>query len=193
MTQQRKNFDKRYKLHLAVTFTPDKPEKNFIRFSNGYAYAGDGYIFVRARLHHIANFYPDELERLEGKSISALAFQRLLEFEQVSVSKIGFETSDIFGNRITFSFREQMEIAEKTTTIFETTTETKREDKSMIGISSSWLARASKIIGSNRLRVELYKDNLLLLTDPDIDDKADVRVFMVSPYVHERLHPARRK
>ena len=96
MTIQRKNFDKRFKLHMAVTFTPDKPEKNFIRFARGYAYAGDGYVFVRAALRHISNFEAQELEIMEGRSISAAAFQRMLEYDTVSVTERGFEAADIF-------------------------------------------------------------------------------------------------
>lgn len=186
MTTQRKNFDKRFKLHMAVTFTPDKPEKNFIRFARGYAYAGDGYVFVRAALRHISNFEAQELEIMEGRSISAAAFQRMLEYDTVSVTERGFEAADIFGNRIVFGFNEQLEINAPTATMFERMTEHYLDSRDTIGVSITWMNRAAKIIGASRLRMELFKTDMMKLTDPDLDNEKDISVFVAMPYVHTR-------
>ena len=193
MNDKRKNFDKRFKLHVAVTFTTDKPEKNFIRFASGYAYAGDGYVFVRAALRHISNFDPQELEIMEGRSISAAAFQRLLEYDTVSVTTRGFEAADIFGNRIVFGFNEQLEINAPTATMFERLTDHYREERDTMGVSLAWMNRAAKIIGASRLRMELYKTDMMKLTDPNLDNEKDISVFVAVPYVNQRNEKGKRK
>lgn len=185
-TTERKNIHKRYKLHLAASMRPDEPQHSFIRFKNGYAYAGDGHVFVRARMRHISNFEESELAILEGKSISAAAFARLVEFDIASITTQGFEVTDMFGNRIVYQFNEQQELNVPQKTLFETLTAHYRTEMDQLGLSMTWMNRAAKIIGANRLRAEIYREGLFIITDPDLDDEADVRVAVAIPSVSKR-------
>ena len=64
--QQRKNFDRAYKLHAACAISEMQPELAYITFRKGYAYASDGHMAARAKVETIATgFHPDELQRLE--------------------------------------------------------------------------------------------------------------------------------
>lgn len=68
--QQRKNFDRSYRLHAACAMSEVQPELAYITFRKGYAYASDGHMAARAKVETIATgFHPDELQRLEGKTI----------------------------------------------------------------------------------------------------------------------------
>lgn len=57
MKQEVRNFNKKYPLWKACDFDDVFSKwKRFISFANGYAYATDSHILVRARLTDISNF-----------------------------------------------------------------------------------------------------------------------------------------
>lgn len=78
--EQRKNFDKNYPLHLACGLGDNiRTGMHYISFANGYAYATDSHILVRARLTDISNFDEQDLSLLDGKFIHATNYKNILK------------------------------------------------------------------------------------------------------------------
>lgn len=79
MKQEVKNFSKKYPLWKACGFHDDfRTGMHYISFANGYAYATDSHILVRARLTDISNFDEQDLSLLDGKFIHGKFFKELL-------------------------------------------------------------------------------------------------------------------
>lgn len=79
MKQKVKNFSKKYPLWKACGFHDDfRTGMHYISFANGYAYATDSYILVRARLTDISNFDEQDLSLLDGKFIHGKLFKEIL-------------------------------------------------------------------------------------------------------------------
>ena len=67
MKQEVRNFNKKYQLWKACGFHYDfRTGMHYISFANGYAYATDSHILVRARLTDISNFDEQDLSLLDG-------------------------------------------------------------------------------------------------------------------------------
>lgn len=105
----RKNFDKRFKLHAACRLHEAHPDQAYISFRDGFAYASNGSLAVKAKLSHIADFNSQELAILEGKSIHMDNFKRLLNYRMANVTERGFEVNDQ-GKRVLIYFNDQTEI-----------------------------------------------------------------------------------
>jgi hypothetical protein len=158
MTTQRKNFDRAYRLHAACAISEVQPELAYITFRKGYAYASDGHMAARAKVETIATgFHPDELQRLEGKTIHMDNFRRLLNYAVANVTEQGFEVNDQ-GRRLLIYFAEQQTIMfdREMTDIFDTCTITNSMHVYKIGISANQLRKASQVIGTDRLRANFF-------------------------------------
>lgn len=76
----KKNFNKNYPLHLACGLDDKRRTSlHYIMFKNGYAYATNSYILVRAWLPDVSNFEEDELAKLDGFYIHAQSFKAILK------------------------------------------------------------------------------------------------------------------
>lgn len=79
MKQEVRNFNKKYPLWKACGFHNDiRTGIHYISFANGYAYATDTHILVRARLTDISNFDEQDLSLLDGKFIHGKLFKEIL-------------------------------------------------------------------------------------------------------------------
>lgn len=79
MKQEVKNFSKKYPLWKACGFHDNfRTAIHYISFANGYAYATDSHILVRARLTDISNFEEQELSLLDGKFIHGNFFKEII-------------------------------------------------------------------------------------------------------------------
>ena len=79
MKQEVKNFNKKYPLWKARGFHDYiTTGVHYISFANGYAYATDCHILVRARLTDISNFDEQELSLLDGKFIHGNFFKEIV-------------------------------------------------------------------------------------------------------------------
>lgn len=87
-TEDRKNFDKSYPLYLACGLKDTmRTSMHYIMFSNGYAYATDSHILVKARLTDISNFEEQDLALLDGKLIHANNFKKIVKSKgEVSIT-----------------------------------------------------------------------------------------------------------
>ena len=79
MKQEVRNFNKKYPLWKACDFNDAiSTWRRYISFANGYAYATDSHILVRARLTDISNFDEQELSLLDGKFIHGNFFKEII-------------------------------------------------------------------------------------------------------------------
>ena len=158
MTTQRKNFDRAYKLHAACAMSEVQPELAYITFRKGYAYASDGHMAARAKVETIATgFHPDELQRLEGKTIHMDNFRRLLNYAVANVTEQGFEVNDQ-GRRLLIYFADQQTIMfdREMTDIFDTGQMVNSMHVYKIGFSSRQLSKAAKVLGTDKMRTSFF-------------------------------------
>ena len=83
-----KNFDKSYPLYLACDIKNYiRTSTHYIMFSNGYAYATDAHILVKARLTDISDFDEQDLALLDGKCIHANNYKKIVKSKgEVSIT-----------------------------------------------------------------------------------------------------------
>ena len=155
---QRKNFDRAYKLHAACRLHEAHPDQAYISFRDGFAYASNGSLTVKARLEYIADFNPQELAILEGKSIHMDNFKRLLNYRVANVTERGFEVNDQ-GKRVLIYFNDQMEIS-FTTEVNDFLERILLTDNIVsvhrVGIRASQIRIAQAVIGSDNLKADFY-------------------------------------
>lgn len=103
----RKNFSKAIKLYDIAAQDCLRPAMQCIHFENGYAYATDGHMLIRAKLEDITNFEPEELAIIEGKCISADSLKRIYAHPVVEITNDGFVAKDdTTGCKITYTFTD---------------------------------------------------------------------------------------
>ncbi len=82
---ERKNFIKSVKLHKFCKSDATHPQLAYIHFENGYAYATESHILVRAKISDICTLdNPEMLEKLDGKNLHLKQFQSLLELDEIT-------------------------------------------------------------------------------------------------------------
>ena len=154
----RKNFDKSYKLHAACRLHEAHPEQAYISFRDGFAYASNGSLTVKARLEYIADFNPQELAILEGKSIHMDNFKRLLNYRVANVTDRGFMVNDQ-GKRVLIYFNDQMEInfmEEVNGFLDSILTADRIVSAHRVGIRASQIRIAQAVTGTDNLVADFY-------------------------------------
>lgn len=80
-------FYKEYKLHKACANDEFRPAMHYICFKNGYAYATDGHIAVRARLDAICALSEEERNKLNGYLIHKKQYEMLLKYRNIEIGE----------------------------------------------------------------------------------------------------------
>ena len=183
MTQQRKNFDRAYKINQATVKEETRPYLDLISFRNGYVYATDTHIIVKAKIKDISNFTDDELELLEGKSISSSSFRKLLDFDEVAITPTGFIANGGNGNKTNFLFNDQQIVDIKFDDVFVGLTDHYAEEKYLFGLNASLLKKASQILGvKGTMKFEIFKGEKFVVTDPNNVD-VDIKCLIMGAYI----------
>lgn len=78
-------FYKAYKLHKACSDGNLRPAMQYIAFKNGYAYATNAFVAVRADLRDISALSPEEIQKLNGYAIHKDQYAELLKFNEIEV------------------------------------------------------------------------------------------------------------
>ena len=185
MNDQIKNFDSRFKLYLASCYDDFKPFYNLIHFRDGYAYATEGHILVKAKIKDISTFEDDEIEKLDNKSISANAYRKILEYNIASINNTGVTVTDTQGNRNDYYFNEQQAINIKFDDMFAQLTEHYRQDRNLFGLNPGLVAKAAKILNAKTLRFQAYNGGKFIITNPQLDHETDIRCLLMDAYVEE--------
>ncbi len=90
MAKIRYNFNPQYKLHKACCKDELRPALQHIFFKDGYAYASDAHIAVRAKVADITdNLDATSLDLLNGYAIHSDDFQKLLKYDSIIIEKEG--------------------------------------------------------------------------------------------------------
>lgn len=96
-----KNFNKNYPLHLACGLDDKiRTSLHYIMFKDGYAYATNSYILVRAKLEDISNFDEEDINKLDGFYIHAQSFKAELPKHSEQQKSTLAEISDAVVNII---------------------------------------------------------------------------------------------
>lgn len=89
----RRNFNKKLKLHKATETSKDFVFCEYIHFWHGCAYATNKTLIVKVELDKSfgwSDFEEDGIKLLHGKSIHRELYEQLLEYETVNVTDNGF-------------------------------------------------------------------------------------------------------
>ena len=79
------NFNPDFKLHKACADDDLRPAFSYVYFKNGYAYATNAHIAVRAKIEDISNIDPRDIEALNGKALHYKQFELLLKHDSMEV------------------------------------------------------------------------------------------------------------
>ena len=92
-------FYKEFKLHKACANEEFRPAMHYICFRNGYAYATDGHIAVRASLDAICALSEEERNKLNGYLIHKKQYEMLIKYSTIEIGEgvitcIGSESNE---------------------------------------------------------------------------------------------------
>lgn len=154
---QRKNFERRFRIHAACAVKESQSDLAYIHFHGGFAYACNGNIAVKASLKHIATFGTEELAMLEGKSIHMDNFKRLLNYSVANVTERGFAVNEQ-GKRLLIYFGDQQEIgfSDELDDIFMRCITSNIVSAYRVGISASQMRIAASVIGQDVMQAHYY-------------------------------------
>lgn len=80
-------FYKEYKLHKACANDDFRPAMHYICFKDGYAYATDAHIAVRASLDAICALSDEERNKLNGYLIHKNQYEMLLKYSTIEIGE----------------------------------------------------------------------------------------------------------
>ena len=80
-------FYKEYKLHKACANDDLRPAMHYICFKDGYAYATDAHIAVRASLQAICALSEEERNKLNGYLIHKNQYEMLLKYSTIEIGE----------------------------------------------------------------------------------------------------------
>ena len=80
-------FYKEYKLHKACANDDFRPAMHYICFKDGYAYATDAHIAVRASLDAICALSDEEKAKLNGYLIHKSQYEMLLKYSTIEIGE----------------------------------------------------------------------------------------------------------
>ena len=78
-------FYKEYKLHKACANDDLRTAMHYILFNNGYAYATNAHIAVRANLHNISALSDEEIAKLNGYLIHKDQYEMMLKYSTIEI------------------------------------------------------------------------------------------------------------
>lgn len=78
-------FYKEFKLHKACANDEIRPAMQYVCFKDGYAYATDAHIAVRARLSDISALSDDDIAKLNGHLIHKSQYEQLLKYSSIEI------------------------------------------------------------------------------------------------------------
>ena len=80
-------FYKQYKLHQACANDGFRPAMEHIQFKNGYAYASDAHIAIKAALSSISALSQEDIDKLNGHYIHSSQWPLLLKYSNIEVGE----------------------------------------------------------------------------------------------------------
>jgi hypothetical protein len=78
-------------MELACGTDEYRPSFGVISFKDGYAYATDGHIVVKNKLDEMTSLTPEEIEKLNGKQVSANNWKELIKADNILITDDGVQ------------------------------------------------------------------------------------------------------
>lgn len=78
-------FFKVYKLHKACADDLLRPAMQYVAFKDGYAYATNAFVAVKANLRDISALQEEDIQKLNGYAIHKDQYAELLKFSEIEV------------------------------------------------------------------------------------------------------------
>lgn len=149
-----KNFYDIFQLHKVCGNDPQRPNLGYVHFIDGYAYATNAQIAIKAKLSAISNFEPIEIALMNNHTISAKAFASILCYDEVKVTEMGFNViSDC--EPVFFGFNQQQEIKFlDIDTVFDTR-EVNGDAISSLMFNANYVAKLSAAMGTKKLAFDV--------------------------------------
>ena len=94
----RRNFSKSVKLYDITANDELRPAMQCVCFKDGYAYATEAHMLIKAKIEDICNFDPEEIAILEGKMVSGASLKRICSHNEIQVTNDGFVATDNTGS-----------------------------------------------------------------------------------------------
>lgn len=163
MKKEVRNFNKKYPLWKACGDDEIRTGMHYISFANGYAYATNSHILVRARLTDISNFDEQDLSLLDGKFIHGKLFKEIINCkgnviitaDAIIAEKNECEVSYPFKTGIKFPDCEKVLVGSEVT-----------EWKKEFGIKARWLNTLSEVVGADFGVSVAWKSNHMFEVKP---------------------------
>ncbi len=175
------NFYPQYKLHECADSSLDA--LSFIHFENGYAYASNSKVAVRAKIEYISTFKGEELDMLENKSIGMKEFKALLEYEDVRVEEHGFRVNSErtplffgFNRQQEFKFPDAENIVEQTKAKLASA-----DSVNTTGLNVTLLNKLSKAMGETLFRFDFNGNGAILVRAAQNLDSAENITGIIMP------------
>ena len=181
---ENRNFDKRFKLHKATVKEKLRPYLDFIKFTDGYAYASDGILAVKAKIKTISNFTDAELAKLEGRSIDSDSFKKILTFEHATIEDHCITATNNNGDKTSFYFNAQEELKIKVENVFSSLRPQYREDTKLFSFTVAELNKLPEILGTKNLVFKTYTNTRFLVTG-DLFPDVDIKCLFMGRYIEE--------
>lgn len=145
---EKRNF--KLKTHLACGNDDLRPIMSHVYFDNGFMYATDGYVVVKAAVQHFSDFDKSEVDILNGKFLHGSTFRKVFSCDQVIITETGIQdlaTKDVYAFAVPdVKFPNIEAVIPK---------ETMKIDE--IGIQPSVAIKLLKILNTNDLRTVKFE------------------------------------
>lgn len=185
----RHNFNQDCKLYKVCAGNDDvRPVMECIHFEDGYAFATDSHVAVRLKLEGYCNLEPEEIEKLNGKTIHGSLFKALLDCDIITeitdegISATNVATSSDNEKRTFLKFDNNCKYP-KIKDLFATTLSDKKEGASKLGIKPKLLAKASEAMNADSLGVvmEITDERSAIVVYPISEITRPYAVAIVMP------------
>jgi len=167
---QRLNFKKTAKLHLACATDDIRPVMEHIYFENGYAYATDAHILVKAKISDISTFPAEDIEQMNGKMLHGSIYRNILTYDFAKVVQEGIKVR-FRESEIVFQWSKcDLKYPNADKVITATENKEVSDDFQAIGIKPNLISRLVSATGINN-PVAIIKDatTAILIKEPNSD------------------------
>lgn len=183
--QEKKNFISSFKVfNCAAKNDMLRPAMNHVHFKNGYVYATDAHMLVRAKIRDISTFTDEEIALLEGKSIHANLLKKIYSHHFVEIKEDGFHASDDKqGWEIVYLFNDEK--SAPTPPNFEyILSKSEHAELDKIGLNANLLSKLTSAIGcGNNTRLDFTGSSTQIFVF-EIGNVLDIK-GIIMPMMHD--------
>lgn len=105
--ENKTNFNSKVKIYEACSKDNTRPFLSCVNFVDGYAIATNAHIIVMNRIDEICNLDMDQTDLLNGKSLPANSYKKMLEYDTIEISEEGIECFSLKKGKVFFYFQSE--------------------------------------------------------------------------------------